>query len=186
MTRAHVRLLGPCFKTGRMGYRRTATDPHAAPRLPVPTQRSPRALHAVPRAERHEERRRDAAACRLLGPLAGPPQTDCNARRRSDGSPFRRAHDGTSEPVVAPARGKCTRRPNAPSAPSPRGSRTRKTARRRAESRGSHSRPHPFASERFHVLLNSLFKVLFNFPSRYLSAIGLVSVFSLRWSLPPA
>ena len=47
-------------------------------------------------------------------------------------------------------------------------------------------RSHPFTSERFHVLLNSLFKVLFNFPSRYLSAIGLVSVFSLRWSLPPA
>ena len=47
-------------------------------------------------------------------------------------------------------------------------------------------RLHPFASKRFHVLLNSLFKVLFNFPSRYLSAIGLVPVFSLRWSLPPA
>ena len=44
---------------------------------------------------------------------------------------------------------------------------------------------HLFASKRFHVLLNSLFKVLFNFPSRYLSAIGLVSIFSLRWSLPP-
>ncbi|CDS36125.1 expressed protein [Echinococcus multilocularis] len=27
--------------------------------------------------------------------------------------------------------------------------------------------------------------VLFNFPSRYLSAIGLVPVFSLGWSLPP-
>ena len=40
--------------------------------------------------------------------------------------------------------------------------------------------------QRFHVLLNSLFKVLFSFPSRYLSAIGLVVVFSLRWSLPPA
>ena len=48
------------------------------------------------------------------------------------------------------------------------------------------SRAHPFASERFHVLLNSLFKVLCNFPSRYLFAIGLVEVFSLRWSLPPA
>ncbi len=44
----------------------------------------------------------------------------------------------------------------------------------------------PFASRRFHVLFNSLFKVLFNFPSRYLFAIGLVTVFSLRWSLPPA
>ena len=44
----------------------------------------------------------------------------------------------------------------------------------------------PFASRRFHVLFNSLSKVLFNFPSRYLFAIGLVTVFSLRWSLPPA
>ena len=44
---------------------------------------------------------------------------------------------------------------------------------------------HSFASIRFHVLLNSLFKVLFNFPSRYLFAIGLVPVFSLRWSIPP-
>ena len=44
---------------------------------------------------------------------------------------------------------------------------------------------HPFASKRFHVLLNSLFKVLSTFPSRYLCAIGLASVFSLRWSLPP-
>ncbi len=44
----------------------------------------------------------------------------------------------------------------------------------------------PFTPERFHVLLNSLFKVLFNFPSRYLFSIGLVVIFSLRWSLPPA
>ncbi len=44
---------------------------------------------------------------------------------------------------------------------------------------------HPFASKRFHVLLNSLFKVLSNFPSRYLFTIGHLSVFSLRWSLPP-
>ena len=44
---------------------------------------------------------------------------------------------------------------------------------------------HPLPSWRFHVLLNSLFKVLCNFPSRYLFAIGLVLIFSLRWSLPP-
>ena len=55
----------------------------------------------------------------------------------------------------------------------------------RVEFRGPTLRSHPFTSERFHVLLNSLFKVLFNFPSRYLSAIGLATVFSLRWSLPP-
>ena len=55
----------------------------------------------------------------------------------------------------------------------------------RVEFRGQTLRSYPFTSKRFHVLLNSLFKVLFNFPSRYLSSIGLVSVFSLRWSLPP-
>ena len=32
----------------------------------------------------------------------------------------------------------------------------------------------PFTSRQLHVLLNSLFKVLFNFPSWYLSTIGLV------------
>ena len=32
---------------------------------------------------------------------------------------------------------------------------------------------------------NSLFKVLFIFPSRYLFAIGLVPIFSFRWNLPP-
>ena len=47
--------------------------------------------------------------------------------------------------------------------------------------------PHPeLPSQRFHGLLNSFFKVLFTFPSRYLSAIGLAPVFSLGWSLPPA
>ncbi len=44
---------------------------------------------------------------------------------------------------------------------------------------------HPFTYKRFHVLLNSLFKVLCNFPSRYLFAIGLAVIFSFRWSLPP-
>ena len=55
-----------------------------------------------------------------------------------------------------------------------------------AESIQTTLRLQSFTSKRFHVLLNSLFKVLFNFPSRYLFAIGLVHVFSLRWSLPPA
>jgi hypothetical protein len=44
---------------------------------------------------------------------------------------------------------------------------------------------HLFAYKQFHVLLNSLFKVLCNFPSRYLFAIGLAVIFSFRWSLPP-
>ena len=32
---------------------------------------------------------------------------------------------------------------------------------------------------------NSLFKVLFIFPSRYLFAIGIPPIFSFRWNLPP-
>ena len=46
------------------------------------------------------------------------------------------------------------------------------------------SRTPPFTTTQFHVLLNSLFKVLFNFPSRYLFAISLGVIFSLTWSLP--
>ena len=41
-------------------------------------------------------------------------------------------------------------------------------------------------SQQFQVLFNSLFKVLFIFPSRYLFAIGLLSIFSFGWNLPPA
>ena len=52
------------------------------------------------------------------------------------------------------------------------------------ESPAATSRVPPFTAAQFHVLLNSLFKVLFNFPSRYLFAIGLGVIFSLTWSLP--
>ncbi len=56
--------------------------------------------------------------------------------------------------------------------------------RRQPESPRPASRAPPFTTTQFHVLLNSLFKVLFNFPSRYLFAIGLGVIFSLTWSLP--
>ena len=84
------------------------------------------------------------------------------------------------------SRGKCAHRRRLDDAPVPGGDRDAPPiADRKVEFRRGALRSHPFTSKRFHVLLNSLFKVLFNFPSRYLSAIGLVSVFSLRWSLPP-
>ena len=67
---------------------------------------------------------------------------------------------------------------------SPRGSRTQKLRTRQPESPTPTSRTPPFTNAQFHVLLNSLFKVLFNFPSRYLFAIGLGVIFSLTWSLP--
>ena len=64
-----------------------------------------------------------------------------------------------------------------------------RTGTRRGASHGLYpktatSRWPPFTCTQFHVLLNSLFKVLFNFPSRYLFAIGLGVIFSLTWSLP--
>ena len=113
---------------------------------------------------------------------------DCNAGRCSgDRSPFpaacdrRRTDRGAPPAESAPAAAR--RRPRR----APRGCRSARPPRgRKAESDGRTLRPSPFASRRFHVLLNSLFKVLFNFPSLYLFAIGLASVFSLRWSLPPA
>ncbi|PKA48993.1 hypothetical protein AXF42_Ash019531 [Apostasia shenzhenica] len=44
--------------------------------------------------------------------------------------------------------------------------------------------PHPLPSRQFQALFDSLFKVLFIFPSRYLFAIGLLPVFSLGHNLP--
>ena len=72
------------------------------------------------------------------------------------------------------------------------------TSQWRLTNAGLHSRPrkldidrpaHHFGrsvpSYQFQALFNSLFKVLCIFPSRYLFAIGLPPVFSLRWNLPP-
>ncbi|KAK7333920.1 hypothetical protein VNO80_30701 [Phaseolus coccineus] len=44
---------------------------------------------------------------------------------------------------------------------------------------------HPLPSQQFQALFDSLFKVLFIFPSRYLFGISLSPVFSLGWNLPP-
>ncbi|KAF0721512.1 hypothetical protein Ae201684_019106 [Aphanomyces euteiches] len=49
-----------------------------------------------------------------------------------------------------------------------------------------HTRNDTVPFQQFQVLFNSLFKVLFIFPSRYLFAIGLAPIFSFRWNLPPA
>ncbi len=83
---------------------------------------------------------------------------------------------------------KCTGQHRAPrQGPSPLGDRSthQGPVNSQLNSAGRLLWAHPFASKRFHILFNSLFKVFFNFPSRYLLAIGLAAVFSLRWSLPP-
>ena len=71
-------------------------------------------------------------------------------------------------------------------AQSPCGSQTPRRPTSQPEPPAPTSRTPPFTTTQFHALLNSLFKVLFNFPSRYLFAIGLGVIFSLTWSLPRA
>ena len=134
-TRTHIRLLGPCFKTGRMG--------------------SPRAVAwsaSVPRGARRGGARRipGRAGCTSAGGIDrpgfgrrhGPQRSPPRAERRTGSSPFR----------IRPRR---------------------------------IAGPHPLPSRQFQALFDSLFKVLFIFPSRYLFAIGLSPVFSLGRNLPP-
>ena len=187
-TRAHVRLLGPCFKTGRMGCRPISQRPWVSARE-VPSSARP----AV--CEHCEQSTQVVSAERAGGPYHGgcSSVSGCSPPR---GPKHRLPKKTATLPPAASghhtnrswraSRGKCAhrRRPDHTSVPEDR--HAQPTAYRKVEFRRGALRSHPFTSKRFHVLLNSLFKVLFNFPSRYLSAIGLVSVFSLRWSLPPA
>ena len=211
MTRAHVRLLGPCFKTGpestqsksvadryiRSNIKSQSEDivdqqPHQAPgngtrsvnpsevslstslnalgaaqyRLIIVQYR--RAAGQASRGLTRDARKRDASV-----DLPGRRPTPNGSRRPTRGE-VHADHSGTyrSEGVTrsrSPASSHSARKPK------------RLTMNLPIRSFGFLR----FTPERFHVLLNSLFKVLFNFPSRYLFAIGLVEIFSLRWSLPP-
>jgi hypothetical protein len=124
---------------------------------------------------------------------AAPTHNPARGRGRSSAATFRR-HGSWSGPnrsrALRPGRNAPGSAAGSPPRGQRRGTRPRSAADGeahggRAESPGPTLRSHPFASRQFHALLNSLFKVLFNFPSRYLFAIGLVPVFSLRWSFPP-
>ncbi|KAI3779562.1 hypothetical protein L2E82_09283 [Cichorium intybus] len=108
LTRTHVKLLGPCFKTGRMG---------------------------CPQA---------GAGSTQLG--LWPPHQSAPVHAPS------RSTDRLSPFHIRP---------------------------------GRIAGPHSLPSRQFQALFDSLFKVLFIFPSRYLFAIGLTPVFSLGRNLPP-
>ena len=99
-------------------------------------------------------------------------------KQTSPGSTFRRQWFVTSSP------GEVQPQTEPTEARRPCGSRSPRLPSRQPESPGPSSRDPPFTTAQFHVLLNSLFKVLFNFPSQYLFAIGLGVIFSLTWSLP--
>ena len=133
--RTHVRLLGPCFKTG--GWRALRQRPGARR-----SEGTPEAHAAEPRSRR----RRHPTGLTTPGLWPPPP-----VRHRS--TPRVDAADRRKPFHVRPGR-----------------------------TPGLHSLP----SQQFQALFDSLFKVLFIFPSRYLFAIGLPPVFSLRWDLPPA
>lgn len=133
LTRTHVRLLGPCFKTGRMG----------SPQADARSARLPR--HAVTaRAVSTIARATSPRAFRGPGLWTPPQPASVRAPSRSANrlAPFR----------IRP---------------------------------GRIAGPHPLPSRQFQALFDSLFKVLFIFPSRYLFAIGLSPVFSLGRNLPP-
>ena len=177
------------FKTGRTGDRpirhRRRVDDETPARRTIAVRGHWRQSPQFERPPGNEARRRPRIG--LPRSASGPTQTGpITPQPKSwspgpDASDRRRTGRGAPRAESAPAVARATR-PRLPfgmptDAPS---------NDRRAESDAQTLRSSPFASRRFHVLLNSLFKVLFNFPSRYLCAIGLVSVFSLRWSLPPA
>lgn len=127
-TRIVVRLLGPCFKTGRAAAFRqhpACARPWVAP----------------------------AARVAQLQTAAGPTEVGAAAppaRRFAAGPP---THADTGRSSAWSAR-YCGARP-------------------------------PASLLAISSPLYSLFKVLFIFPSRYLFAIGLLLIFSFRWSLPP-
>jgi hypothetical protein len=133
LTRTRVRLLGPCFKTGRMG---------------------------CPQADARSTQVQDTSCRRAL-----PSTIDSTASPQTFQQPgLWPPHQSAS--VHDPSR--------SVDRLSPFHIRPRRIAG-----------PHPLPSRQFQALFDSLFKVLFIFPSRYLFAIGLTPVFSLGRNLPP-
>jgi hypothetical protein len=174
MTRAYARLLGPCFKTGRRdnqllhrGSVRALPRHQDQPREQVacdrPTDRPGNAA-----ARLHLTAHLRAAKIRL-------PTRRFQARRRGLSAWFAGLHHTPQR--TSPANALADRVPHTPRPPY---GRSRHAAHSQLAEYGLVRWLYPFPSYRFHVLLNSLFKVLFNFPSRYLFAIGFVAVFSLR------
>ncbi|GFT80700.1 uncharacterized protein NPIL_190741 [Nephila pilipes] len=201
VTRTHVRLLDPCFKTGRVGHRPTAPQHRRPPKGKKQKRRgrgppaTPRErAHGYPRTHRHRQKYK-------LGGDVSEATVRCRPGRKRSEYPKKSESTYEYPPsrptktngVRRPLEGdECTRaephpgrgrRPHVRGAPSLASAEADDTGPERP--RHWTSRAYPFPSEQFHVLLNSLFKVLFNFPSRYLFAIGLTVVFSLGWSLPP-
>ncbi|CAH2018762.1 unnamed protein product [Acanthoscelides obtectus] len=201
MTRAHARLLGPCFKTGPeitqsysvadRRFKRGLSEKSARPTVVRGRNRAlgPIAVLASNVLVVGRTLIEEVAASRHL-------YTVERVGRNIAGSSTNRRNDRTRTPPRAVDRHptdrdvllgeKCTRSTPDRKAKGADDARTPSVARPLiADGRNANEFPLStfrvlrFTPERFHVLLNSLFKVLFNFPSRYLFAIGLVVIFSL-------
>jgi hypothetical protein len=170
MARVYAKLLGPCFKTGRIGdqlLHREPTWERETPPQP-PTESS----HAMPTPGSN-----DSAPVRR--PSRGTSRP--NNRRRAQVPPKGRPLGPGPEagPQVSAQMPANAPQPGAKGTPGVISNPAHRYPRPLAEYEQLRWL-YPFPSYRFHVLFNSLFKVLCNFPSRYFFAIGLVGIFSLR------
>ena len=197
------RLLGPCFKTGRQGSRQSPADPGRLVKIVSGFQERTNAP-PPPRTVAAGGARRipgRPGPHRGLGPKAPTPgqarpvvhtsvcaagakrpgyRLSGQAPRRGPGmvggTPPGRPLPAT-QPVAGAAPGRSARG-RAPTPPGPAASSAcgdpMGTAPAALNLPGPICAALPFTSQRLHVLLNSLFRVLFNFPSRYLCSIGLV------------
>jgi len=173
MTCVHLKLLGPCFKTGQMGDRLyTESSAGAAGRRHTTDQTT---THVTPKSQSHRNNqpRIHPHSCNE------PTSLDIRTHRVLASESSTRASDDDINPLGALR----TQMHRPPQRQHPTRNLAECTRGDRNDGRLNTRqirRLHPFPLCRFHVLLHSLFKVLFNFPSRYLFAIGLVVVFSLR------
>ena len=199
MTRAHATLLGPCFKTGPESTQSYSAADGRVQSLFGNTNANSRSASRSAQVRRTNNRprlrwaERELVAALRLRPTveqsAGTSRVRTNGRNRRTGSTASRrpTPNGSRRPTGGEVHAFAAQRRTQGAAVAndnrlPSGTRAlRGTLNLLCRTFGFLR----FTPKRFHVLLNSLFKVLFNFPSRYLFAIGLVVLFSLRWSLPP-
>lgn len=154
------------------------SDPRAGRSLP--SERSDFRLRA-PRVDLHAGN----GSRRRTGGEVRPVPTECESRAEAPAPLMPSERRRRVDPSVSDTSAKAHSEESASTRPWYKSSLGNLRQHRTESPRDRGERSHPFTPGRFHVLLNSLSKVLFNFPSRYLSTIGLVPVFSLGWSLPP-
>ena len=148
------------FQDGSIETISSGSRPCMRPHDPVPQR--PTTLHEV-----SQHIRREQAAAQTMVHASVPSAAHVQSCNTSEKATFSHASPAEQEPILT-----C----NTP---------TDCTPGRKQENGRPHHWPQSVPSQQFQVLFNSLFKVLFIFPSRYLFAIGLVAIFSFRRSLPP-